>query len=98
MTVKSTGWTTEKRARVAERTKAQKPWLKSTGPRTIKGKVRVSQNAYRHGRASVRYKAAYRRLSMLIWLQKCRNKALTTVASPSKVLCFMLGTFYNVRS
>jgi hypothetical protein len=97
MTFKSTGWTKEKRARVALRTKLQKPWLKSTGPRTVAGKARSSQNAYRHGRRSARYITAYRRLSGLLWLQKRRIKAIINAARPSKTLYFMPAAFYTAR-
>lgn len=99
MTVKSTGWTPEKRKRVALRTKLQKPWLKSTGPRSKAGKARIAQNAYRHGRRSARYIAAYRRLSKVLWYQKRRinalSKALITPPAPSKVLYFMATSFYS---
>jgi len=97
MTLKSTGWTVEKRARMARRIKIFKPWLKSTGPRTALGKKRVSQNAYRHGRASARYKAAYRRLSTLLWLQKRKIKAVISPKKTSKTLCFACLALYNAR-
>jgi len=38
--------TPEQRARQAELIKEQKPWEKSTGPKTEAGKAGVSQNAY----------------------------------------------------
>jgi hypothetical protein len=41
----SNGWTPERRARQAELIRAWKPWTKSTGPVTAKGKRKVSQNA-----------------------------------------------------
>jgi hypothetical protein len=43
------GWTPERRARQEELIRNWKPWERSTGPRTVKGKVRVSRNAYRGG-------------------------------------------------
>ncbi len=45
----STTWTEERRAAQAERIRALKPWLKSTGPKTKAGKKRSSKNAVRHG-------------------------------------------------
>jgi hypothetical protein len=45
----SKGWTDERRKRQAERIRAQKPWEKSTGPRSEAGKARSSLNAYKHG-------------------------------------------------
>jgi hypothetical protein len=42
-------WTPERRAAQAERIRALKPWLKSTGPKTKAGKKRSSKNAVQHG-------------------------------------------------
>ena len=39
------GWTSQRRARQAELIKNWKPWEKSTGPKTAKGKARVARNA-----------------------------------------------------
>ena len=43
------GWTPERRARQAERTRLAQPWCHSTGPKTEAGKIRVAKNAFRHG-------------------------------------------------
>ena len=43
------GWTAERRARQSEAIRRWKPWEKSTGPRTKRGKARVARNAYRGG-------------------------------------------------
>ena len=43
------GWTKERRERQAEAIRNNKPWEKSTGPKTEKGKRRSSMNAYKHG-------------------------------------------------
>lgn len=43
------GWTEERRRKQAEIIRRHKPWEKSTGPRTEKGKQRSSINAYKHG-------------------------------------------------
>lgn len=37
-------WTPERRARQAELIRKVKPWLKSTGPRTVEGKAKASEN------------------------------------------------------
>ena len=46
------GWTEERRRRQAEIIRQNKPWEKSTGPKTQKGKNRVALNALKHGRDS----------------------------------------------
>jgi hypothetical protein len=43
------GWTPERQARQAQLIRRWKPWERSTGPTTAKGKARVSRNAYKGG-------------------------------------------------
>ena len=62
----SKGWTPERRAAQAERARAQKPWLRSTGPRTRSGKKSCRMNGLKHGHRS----DAMRRLSKLLNAQK----------------------------
>lgn len=38
------GWTAERRARQAELIRSWRPWERSTGPRTVEGKVKASAN------------------------------------------------------
>jgi len=45
-------WTTERRAKQAELIRQLKPWEKSTGPRTAKGKAKASRNSRKHGMRS----------------------------------------------
>jgi hypothetical protein len=45
------GWTPERRAKMAEIVRQWKPWEKSTGPVTAKGKRKTSKNASRSTRA-----------------------------------------------
>jgi len=46
------GWTEERRRKQAEIIRQNKPWEKSTGPKTQKGKDKVALNALKHGRDS----------------------------------------------
>lgn len=50
----ASGWTSAKRKTQSDRTRAQKPWLLSTGPKTETGKKRVARNALKHGQRSAR--------------------------------------------
>ena len=43
------GWTPERRARQAELIRSWRPWAKSTGPKSMEGKERVSRNAWTGG-------------------------------------------------
>ena len=43
------GWTEERRRKAAARCRANKPWKKSTDPKTPAGKMRASLNALKHG-------------------------------------------------
>lgn len=40
-------WTPERRQKQAETIRQQKPWLHATGPQTIAGKKKASQNAFK---------------------------------------------------
>lgn len=46
------GWTPERRQRQAELVRQWRPWAKSTGPRSLEGKERVSRNAWKGGHRS----------------------------------------------
>ena len=45
----ATTWTPERRARQAELIRQWMPWAKSTGPKSLEGKQRVSKNAWTGG-------------------------------------------------
>ena len=59
-----TSWTPERRAAQAERIRANKPWLKSTGPRTKTGKKKSSQNARKTGSRAQENRDAARALRL----------------------------------
>ena len=54
------GWTPEKRAAQAERTRKQKPWRKSTGPKSVPGQAVSKMNALKHGGRSAAAIARHR--------------------------------------
>ncbi len=60
------GWTPERRRRQAERCRQNKPWQKSTGPRSDEGKNAAKMNACKHGM----YSAPIKELERLLRLQK----------------------------
>lgn len=57
-------WTDEERKKQAERCRQNKPWEKSTGPRTKEGKDRSKMNAYTKGNYTGEYKVIRRALSL----------------------------------
>lgn len=57
-------WTDEQRAAAAERIRASKPWEKSTGPRTSRGKKKSSQNAVKHGNDTNLIRTAHKALTL----------------------------------
>lgn len=62
----SPGWTPERRRLQAERIRRQRPWLRSTGPRTAAGKAVSSRNATKHGLRS----RACRAFCLLLRMQR----------------------------
>jgi hypothetical protein len=46
------GWTEERRQRQREAIKSWSPWISSTGPTSEKGKLKSSENSYKHGARS----------------------------------------------
>jgi hypothetical protein len=56
-------WTDKQRAAASARIRAQKPWLRSTGPRTEDGKRRASRNARKHGMRSAVMRDLYKVLA-----------------------------------
>ncbi len=57
-------WTAPQRQQQSARIRAEKIWLKSTGPKTDSGKKRSSRNAVKHGMRSARV-AAFKKLLRL---------------------------------
>lgn len=47
-------WTDEQKAAQSARLRALKPWVKSTGPRSVQGKKTVAKNALKHGMRSAK--------------------------------------------
>ena len=72
MAGKSKSWTPERRAAQSARMKEQKPWLKTTGPKTEAGKAAVRLNALKHGL----YSAEMLALSKLLTAQARYVKAV----------------------
>lgn len=63
MTKTTKTWTPERRAAARERILKNKPWEKSTGPRTRRGKAASSRNAFTHGMYSETARRFYKLLN-----------------------------------
>jgi hypothetical protein len=76
-------WTDDDRLKQAERIRNQKPWTKSTGPRTISGKRASSSNSYKHGSYTTEMKQIFRYLK----LQKNYIATLRLFAKQENLRC-----------
>ncbi len=56
---KTKGWSEERRQKQRQRIKQNKPWLKSTGPRSKTGKENAKMNGLKHGLRSRAMKNLY---------------------------------------
>lgn len=98
MAGKSRSWTPERRAKQAEWMRQNKPWLKSTGPRTPAGKEAVKHNALKHGYRSedyaelialLREQEKFRRCVekiALMQMERCRYPAAESRSDPDSGL------------
>ena len=73
-------WSPERRAKQAERIRANQPWLKSTGPRTDAGKARSAANAGKYGFRSEAFIERVREERQLV------RDAASTIALIKRVL------------
>jgi len=69
-------WTPECRKKQSEAKRRWKPWEKSTGPKTEKGKGRSSQNALKHGMRSAEMRKVESELALLAALQRALRDKL----------------------
>lgn len=71
----TTGWTEERRQKQRERIMHNRPWEKSTGPKTAEGKLRSSLNSLTNGRRTrlsedfLRLLKMHRELTKITFLQ-----------------------------
>ena len=66
MTLKTKGWSKQKRAKQADNCRKNRPWKHSTGPKTDKGKEIAKDNSFKHELRSLEGK----QLSELLRSQK----------------------------
>lgn len=76
-------WTAEERLKQADRIRNQKPWLKSTGPRSRSGKRISSGNAYKDGH----YTTEMKQILLYLRLQKRYIATLRLLSKLGKVRC-----------
>ncbi len=80
MTNKTKGWSAARRAKQAENMRKTKPWARSTGPKTERGKACTRQNALKHGH----YSADMQTLRALLRTQKAFVKRALGSTFPLK--------------
>lgn len=68
--IRTYSWNAERRQRAAERIRAHKPWLKTTGPKTAAGKSVSKMNALKHGQRSAAEIAKHREVMKFLREQK----------------------------
>jgi hypothetical protein len=66
----SHGWTPERRRKQSEAIQRWRPWEKTTGPRTIKGKAVLSVNAVKHGMRSAGNREMERLIAQLSRIER----------------------------
>ena len=62
-------WTPERKAKQATAIQNWKPWQKSTGPKSLQGKTKVSRNAFRGGKRA-KFRAVARMLKLALTHQQ----------------------------
>lgn len=60
---RASGWSDARRARHAAAIRRWKPWAKSTGPRTVDGKAKSAQNAYKYGGRAIETRLMHQALA-----------------------------------
>lgn len=74
MSGKTKGWSERRKKQQACNARKQKPWTRSTGPRTAEGKAAASQNAFKHGFESADIRELKRVLRLQrAFLKDCKN-------------------------
>jgi hypothetical protein len=76
-TIKTRRWSAAQRLAQAQRIRIIQPWLHSTGPKTIAGKTKTSQNTLKHGGRNT----VMRQISQLLKQQRIFLKNLKITAS-----------------
>ncbi len=79
---RQTRWNAPARAKKSREIKQIRPWLRSTGPKTARGKGISALNAYKHGRRSL----VHRRYAMIMRLHSmfCRQALLVQKARAAR--------------
>ena len=79
-------WTPARRKLAADRIRARKPWLESTGPRTLTGKSVSKMNAYKNGMRSAEVLARRRALVHFLREQKEFLRAVKAIIKLRKAI------------
>ena len=98
MQVKQTvmrNWTQQERQWQRELITRHEPWMRSTGPRTAKGKQICSRNALKHGQRSARYLQSQNKLRQSF--RTLRSQIRNSNDCPDAVIHELVGLYYKIR-
>ena len=84
-------WTRQERQRQRELIIRHQPWTRSTGPKTVEGKLVCSQNALKHGRR--RAQALENRRKVRESFRELKSRIVNASSLSDEVLCKLIEIY-----
>ena len=88
-------WTRQERQRQRELIIRHQPWTRSTGPKTVEGKLVCSQNALKHGQRSARHLESQKKLRQSF--RTLRSQIVNSNDCPDAVVHELVELYYKSR-